>query len=144
MTDQPKPRAVIVDIDGTLALRQVFGRSPFDWHRVGEDLPNGPVVELVKLIAAAGQHTIIIMSGRDAVCRLQTVMWLAAQGIDYALLLMRPAGDNRGDTTVKAELFERHIAPTFDVAFVIDDRDRVVKMWRERGLTVFQCAEGAF
>ena len=51
MTD----RAVIVDIDGTLALR-TGDRSPFDWHRVGEDTPNPPVIELVQLIHAAGRH----------------------------------------------------------------------------------------
>ena len=32
----------------------------------------------------------------------------------------------------------------YDVEFVLDDRDRVVKMWRDRGLKVLQVAEGDF
>lgn len=44
--DVAKPKAIIIDIDGTLALR--LGRGPFDWNRVGEDLPNWPIVALVK------------------------------------------------------------------------------------------------
>ena len=31
-----------------------------------------------------------------------------------------------------------------DVFLVVDDRDRVVKLWRSLGLTTFQVAEGNF
>ena len=31
-----------------------------------------------------------------------------------------------------------------DIVCVFDDRDKVVKMWRDNGLTCFQVAEGAF
>ena len=31
-----------------------------------------------------------------------------------------------------------------DVFLVVDDRDKVVKMWRSLGLSVFQVAEGDF
>ncbi|MFC7644091.1 hypothetical protein ACFQX6_27630 [Streptosporangium lutulentum] len=41
----------IVDIDGTLALRG--DRGPYDWDRVGEDLPNHPVVTIVKALILA-------------------------------------------------------------------------------------------
>lgn len=140
MTD----RAILVDIDGTLALR-TGDRSPFDWHRVGEDTPNPPVIELVQLIHAAGRHRIILMSGRDEVCRRQTEMWLDAQQVPFDELYMRAPKDNRKDNIVKRELHDKHVAGRYEVAFVIDDRDQVVRMWRdELSLTVFQCADGAF
>lgn len=57
---------------------------------------------------------------------------------------MRPTKDNRPDTVVKKELFEAHIDGRYDVAFVVDDREGVVRQWREMGLTCFQVAEGNF
>jgi hypothetical protein len=139
MTD----RAVLVDIDGTLALR-TGDRSPYDWDRVGEDEPNPPVIELVQTIRAAGRHRIILMSGRDEVCRWQTEMWLGAQQVPYDDLFMRAPKDNRKDSIVKKELYDQHVRGLYDVAFVVDDRAQVVAMWRSLGLTVLQCAEGDF
>jgi hypothetical protein len=135
--------AVIVDIDGTLALR-TGDRSPYDWDRVGEDEPHPPVIELVQLIAAAGRHAVILMSGRDEVCRWQTEMWLDAQGVRFDELWMRAERDNRKDSVVKEELYWQHIHGRYQVSWVIDDRRQVVTMWRRLGLTVLQCADGDF
>jgi hypothetical protein len=141
------PRAILVDIDGTLALR---GDGPgvrrfYDWQRVGEDAPNPPVVELVRLVADAGRHRIVLMSGRDGVCRPETEAWLAEHKVPYDELWMRAERDNRKDSIVKRELYEAHVAGRYAVAWILDDRDQVVSMWRrELGLTVLQVAEGAF
>lgn len=136
-------RAVLVDIDGTLAIR-TGDRSPFDWSRVGEDDPNPPVIELVQIIRAAGQHRIILMSGRDESCRTQTEMWLDAQQVPFDELYMRPEKDNRKDSIVKEELYRKHVDGRYDVAFIVDDRNQVVAMWRSLGLSCFQVAEGDF
>lgn len=141
MTD--RQRAVLVDVDGTLAIKG--NRSPFDWKRVGEDLPNPAVVELVQTIAAAGRHRIVVMSGRKEQCRRQTELWLDAQEVEFAELILRADHDDRPDHKTKADLYRRFVAPRYDVAFVIDDRDSVVKMWRTVfKLTVCQVAEGDF
>ncbi|MER7164725.1 hypothetical protein ABT336_01425 [Micromonospora sp. NPDC000207] len=138
-----RTRAVLVDIDGTLALRG--DRSPFDWGRVGEDLPNPAVVELVQTLAAAGRHRIILLSGRDEVCRWQTELWLDAQRVPYDDLHLRPQRDNRKDSVVKAEMYRTLVRDRYEVAFVLDDRDQVVRMWRDEfGLTCLQVAEGDF
>jgi hypothetical protein len=140
------PIAVIVDIDGTLAIR---GDGPgirrfYDWHRVGEDQPNPAIIELVRTLYRAGKHHIILVSGRDEVCRPQTVAWLEQSLGTYDDLFMRPHGDNRKDSIVKRELYEQHVAGRYDVRLVIDDRNQVVEMWRSIGLTVLQCADGDF
>lgn len=140
------PDAWIFDIDGTLALGR-FGepgrRGPFDWARVGEDDINGPVFELVDALFYAG-HNIIIMSGRDEVCRPETEKWLSDHNVPWHLLLMRPAGDTRKDAIVKAELFDKHVRHGFDVHGVVDDRQQVVDFWRSLGLMCAQVAPGAF
>jgi hypothetical protein len=59
-------------------------------------------------------------------------------------LHMRPAGDVRNDAIVKLELFDQHVRDRYRVAYVLDDRDRVVRAWRSIGLTVLQVADGDF
>jgi hypothetical protein len=147
-----RPRVVIVDIDGTVALMGKSDpgrRSPFDWDRVGEDNPNLPVIELVRVLRTAG-FPVVFVSGRSDVCRMVTQHWLVTHGAAVGFgpgndqLLMRAAGDFRGDEIVKLELYRKHVEPVADVAYVIDDRNKVVAMWRSLGLTVLQCANGDF
>jgi predicted kinase len=136
------PRAVLVDIDGTAALMN--GRSPFDETRVGEDLPNLPVIKVVQALEAAGSR-VVFMSGRSDACRAETAAWLAEHvGVPYDALHMRAGGDVRKDSVIKAELFDTHIRDAYDVACVLDDRKQVVEMWRSLGLTVLQVADGDF
>jgi hypothetical protein len=45
---------------------------------------------------------------------------------------------------VKLELFDEHIRDQYDVQFVLDDRNQVVDMWRQLGLTCLQVGPGAF
>ncbi|MFI7600965.1 AAA family ATPase [Actinoplanes sp. NPDC049681] len=140
--DPELPEAVLVDIDGTVAL--MHDRSPYDWHRVGSDLPNPAVIAAVRAMHAAG-HAIVFCSGRDAVCRPETEAWLDLYvNVPYEGLFMRPEGDSRKDAIVKREIFEQEIRDRWRVVGVFDDRQQVVRMWRALGLTVFQVAEGDF
>lgn len=140
-------RAIIVDIDGTVA--KMDGRKPYDWHLVGTDKPNAPVIEVVRKFA--NTHFIIFLSGRDGVCQDDTYKWLLANvvngsGTEFNFTLhMRTPDDNRKDSIIKRELFDRHVRDQFYVDFVLDDRNQVVDMWRnELGLTCLQVAEGDF
>lgn len=144
---EPEPRpgggVFLVDLDGTVALRdetQPGVRRFFDWHRVGEDIPNPPVVAVVQAIAAAG-HRIVYMSGRSEAARAGTSVWIAEHiGVAGEALVMRRADDSRPDDVVKRELYERYIARRYTVTAVLDDRAKVVRMWRNLGLTVLQVA----
>lgn len=138
----------IFDLDGTLALMN--GRDPFDWDRVGEDLPNIPVVKIARMLIRARQplqaEPLGFLSGRPEQCRRQTELWLLHHLVipEVKHLWMRPDGDFRPDEIVKREIYERDIAPHHVIEGVFDDRNKVVKMWRELGLTCFQVADGAF
>ncbi|GAB3885500.1 phosphatase domain-containing protein [Spirosoma agri] len=139
------PPCVLVDIDGTVAERG--DRSPYDWHRVGIDRPKWPIIRLVQALQASG-YAIVFLSGRDAVCRPETISWLKQyvgwEATDYRLF-MRPANDNRKDSLIKQELYEQHIAGQYYVELVVDDRQQVVDMWRRTlGLTCVQVDDGDF
>ena len=142
------PNCIIVDIDGTLA--HMTGRSPYDYSQVHTDIVDENVASIVWRYYARDVMTdipdtyVVIVSGRDGVCKPETEDWLKANNIPYDEFYMRTAGDNRDDRIVKREIYEEFIKPRFNVRFVLDDRDRVVKMWRENGLKVLQVAEGDF
>lgn len=141
-----KPKAFLVDIDGTLA--HMKGRSPFEWKRVGEDTLDEVIADIVSSLfwAEDGPKAwkVIVMSGRDAVCRQETIDWLNSHNIPFDALFMRPANDMRPDNLIKAELFDTYVRDNYDVQFVLDDRDQVVDMWRAMGLTCLQVAPGDF
>lgn len=126
--DQTLRKAIIVDIDGTLAL--LNGRNPYDNTKVHTDLPNQPIVDLVKLLSLT--FSILIVSGREGTleCRNATVDWLDSQFITFDELFMRPEKDYRKDSTIKKEIFETDIAHRWNVQLVLDDRDQVVDLWR--------------
>lgn len=142
------PTAVLVDIDGTLAHHEGI-RNPYDTSRYHLDQFDEVVADAVYSAATydfrrGHRAKIIIMSGRDAAYRGVLENWLMDHGFVYDDIFMRPVGDNRNDAVVKNELFERHIAGEYNVDIVFDDRDRVVKMWRAKGLRVFQVQPGDF
>lgn len=144
--DPSKPKAVWVDVDGTLA--KMVGRGPFEWHRVEEDEPWQHIIDIVHALKAAG-YKIVIMSGRDEEAREGTARWLATHGIPYDDMFMRPTLENKfnqpADNIVKHDLFWEHVAPKYNVEFALDDRDQVVKFTREvLGIPVLQVAPGAF
>lgn len=139
--DPNLPSAIICDIDGTLA--HMVSRGPYDWKRVGEDRLDEPVKLILRLFRTYGDR-IIIMSGRDGVCAPETKKWLDMHDIPYHTICMRAEGDNRKDNIVKEELYRRHVEGQYNVRFVLDDRDQVVKMWRDLGLQCLQVAPGNF
>lgn len=137
-----KPKAILVDIDGTLAHMN-GKRGAFDWKNVGVDDLDAHVAEAVEVFRNAG-YIIVVMSGRDSRCMPETLKWLNDKGVKFHHLFMRAAHDYRKDSIVKRELFDRHVADNWDVRFVLDDRDQVVDMWREMGLKCFQVERGNF
>lgn len=138
--DESLPKAIICDIDGTLA--HMKDRSPFDWSRVGEDEVD-PVIKNL-LDSLREEYVIFLVSGRSEACRKETEKWLTENDISYDMLFMRPEYDGRKDSIVKRELFEKCIRPYYDIEFVLDDRNQVVDMWRSLGLKCLQVAEGDF
>jgi len=136
------PKAIICDLDGTLAL--LNGRSPFDATTCDKDLPNEPVVNMIKNYKQL-EYKILLVSGREDVYQPQTEKWLARLNISYTELIMRKAGDYRKDAIIKREIFETFINGKYFVELVLDDRNQVVDLWRnDLQLPCFQVFYGDF
>lgn len=127
---------VIFDIDGTLANHKGI-RRPFEWDKVGLDTVHEHVKEMF-LYHRSMQRKIIIFSGRDAVCRDETAMWLVKNGMVFDELHMREEGNSEKDVYIKRDLFMKHIAFRKKVLAVFDDRNQVCRLWRGLHLPLFQ------
>jgi predicted kinase len=150
--DDKLPHAIICDLDGTLCIHQ--NRSPFDYDKCDTDKLN-KIVDGI-LFGYNEQHfntigkepTIIFLSGREDSCIEKTKKWLEKHnwGVnnDNCLLMMRKTGDTRKDSIIKREIFDNEIFNKYHIDFVLDDRNQVVEMWRELGLTCLQVADGNF
>jgi hypothetical protein len=137
------PTAWIVDVDGTLALHT--HRNPYNWMDAAADQPNEPVVMAVQALAAhPNVDAIIAISGRPEQARPLTEKWLDAHDIPFDALLLRADGDNRADEVVKEDAFRALVTPRYSILGVVDDRTKVVRMWRRLGLICLQVAEGDF
>lgn len=139
---KPKDKmpAIICDIDGTLA--HFNGRSPHDYDKLHTDTVDETIASIISEYKK--DYSIIIVSGRPDSHRQLTIDWLNNNGIGFNELFMRKAGDSRNDAIVKQEIFDEHIRDNYAVEFILDDRNRVVDMWRTSGITVLQVAEGNF
>lgn len=147
--DTSKPDAIIVDLDGTVALCEGV-RSPYDYTKVRLDKPNLPVIRHVQDEAYRLDTKILFVSGRLA--RLgssdsvyyDTEEWLFEHvKVPIEILSMRDR-DGVDDTVIKYEIFNRDIRHKYNVKYALDDRNRVVKMWRSIDLLCLQVAEGDF
>lgn len=131
--------AFIFDIDGTIAYMN--WRNPYDVSKVHTDWVYEDVREMMRLLC---WYKIIICSWRGEECRPETEKWLKDNRIEYTELYMRKAWDKRKDSIVKYEILTNDIIPHYYVKWVFDDRDQVVKMWREAGLRCYQVNYGNF
>lgn len=141
--DYTKPKAVIFDLDGTLAI--MGDRGPFEWSRVKEDTVNENVADLLRMVRLVHPDWMILtVSGRDGVCSELTQEWLSENKLSSDRHYQRKAGDQRSDSEVKQEIFWEHIAPNFNVLYAVDDRQQVVDMWDMLGVEVWQVQQNDF
>ena len=143
--------AIIVDFDGTLSNTKhrehfVLAR-PKKWQAFFEAADKDPLHEWCRTLILNYKKEgfdIIILTGRPEWMRSLSIEWLNKFQIPFDKLLMRADEDRRDDPVIKWEIFQKSILPEHSVSFVLEDRDRVVKMWREKGITCLQCADGNF
>lgn len=139
--DPSLPFVVVSDLDGTLTTGPK-DRSPYEWHKVGQDEINLGVSHLLDGVKVIDHAKVYIFSGRDGICRPETEDWLERNDVEYDLLVMREAGDTRSDEVVKAEFIEEHIREKCNVLIWLDDRVRVSDMLRDvYGINVAQLGD---
>jgi predicted kinase len=134
------PKIIVCDLDGTLA--EIGDRDPYDASKCELDTLNGAVYDV--LYSLESRYPVVLISGRQEKDRLPTERWLVKHQVPYTALYMRETGDTRPDDVVKKELYEQHIKDKYFIHFVLDDRTRVVNLWRNLGYKCFQVAPHDF
>lgn len=90
-------------------------------------------------------NEIEIWSGRCESVKEKTQKWLydyTFQNGQYPLVLkMRPIGDNTPDDILKERWLDEAIAKGKKIDFVFDDRPKVIRMYRSKGIFVFNCCQ---
>ena len=156
MTNDKK--TIIFDLDGTLALidkRRAISTKPngkldwdifFDPNNISLDEPNTPVIKTAQLFHAQG-FRIVILSGRSDRTKDVTIDWLDKHKVPFDLLQQRPEDKHFWPDNKLKQHWLDTIFPGKDkdnIFAVFDDRQQVVDMWRDNGLTTFQVAKGDF
>lgn len=144
---------IVFDLDGTLSIvgdRLKYLEGPKkNWdsfyEACGEDKVNDPIAKIYRLFSERDEEAYIkIVTGRRESVREKTLEWIT-NNVDVFFrsrdLYMRKDGDLRHDTIVKPELVKNFIG---EIEMVFEDRNSMVKKWRELGLTCLQVAEGDF
>jgi predicted secreted acid phosphatase len=165
-----KTRAIIVDLDGTLANcdhRRHFvdgTHEKQDWRSFYESMRTDTINEWCKQIAQ--KFNPVFVSGRPEEYRDITIDWLDKNGFYKSIssvtfyengrkpeikkipkewpLFMRKTADYRDDTVIKEEIYREHIEPYYNILFAIDDRSKIAALWRRLGIVCLHCAEGDF
>ena len=143
---------VIFDLDGTLAnidhrIKHIQTPGNKDWDKfnsiMDDDEVQPDIRELHRMVFDHG-YNIAIVTGRSSQYAKGTIKWLLENNIPYNELHMREEGDFSSDYKVKQKIYDECFKVYRKVVFVVEDRDRVVKMWRDNGLTCLQCKEGDY
>lgn len=86
------------------------------------------------------ENTIEIWSGRCESVRDKTEAWINKHlgGMKrIRRLVMRPKGDSTPDDVLKESWLDFFLEEKIEVHYVFDDRPKVVRMWRRKGIFVF-------
>lgn len=148
-------RTIVFDIDGTVAdlshrLHWIQGEEK-NWDKfyegVGEDKVIKPIADLFYSYIKYSPYSskIICITGRPERIREDTLKWFKERiGVVPDELYMRKDGDFRSDVMIKKEWIEKLQKKEYEFELAFEDRDRVVKMYRDMGIQCCQVAEGAY
>lgn len=154
-------KTVVIDLDGTLcdSAHRNHHACNGEWdafHSLcSQDEPHSDVLWLVRLLAGHSSEAVEVIgcTGRNERYRSVTEAWLMRHQVMLDAVLMRPDYDFQPDHKLKIELItDWHNAtePAANrtvqerVAFVLDDRDKVVEAWRDAGFNCWQVRLGSF
>ena len=147
-----KKQTIIFDVDGTIAdvehRRHFVTQKPADWKSFKSetrfDTPVQWVCDIAKRHIARGDDVAFFSARNESqrdITNLQILKWI---GDGHKGLFLRPDGDFRPDEEFKSDLADKFEEFGGKIDIVFDDRNKVVDMWRARGTTCIQVAEGDF
>ena len=142
---------IVSDIDGTIAdlahRRRWILSKPKNWEAFEKTIHlDTPIAETIEFLQKAAEYGVFIIyaSGRGAQSRNITLDWLGSNSLPEGPLYMRAKKDYRADDIIKREILEQIRGDGYEPDLVLDDRQRVVDMWRKAGVYTIQVDEGDF
>ncbi len=146
---------IIVDIDGTISdcSHRLHLAQAKLWDEFNEactaDSPHLDTLTLIGTLANDMEYMIVAVTGRSEKYRGLTEQWLKKHRMlsVFDIILMRPDGDWCPDVELKPRLLDEYFGGRDWVSstwFVLEDRDKVVEMYRNLGLSVWQVRQGTY
>ena len=143
--------AVIIDLDGTLVKSHHVDQytdvgGNVDWTAWMDSNKFAPVNEWCRAIVNSSMsmgYKIIFLTARSGTPQGFEVTdgWLKNNGFVNYELFMRHENDVRPDLEIKRDIYNNSIAPYYNVLYAVDDKKKVVDMWREIGVPALHCAD---
>ena len=159
-----KQKIIIVDIDGTIAKLDArlgfIQRTPKEWDKFYEELDKDePMSENILNIIAdlvVTNSTPVFVTGRPERTRTDTERWITKHFVAHhndarpenlisfpgSELFMRPENDYREDFVIKKEIHDNHILPNYEILRIYEDRQQVIRMYRDLGYEVIDMGPG--
>lgn len=136
---------VVIDMDGTLAdvshRRHLVSGKKRNYEAFHAGIENDPVNEWCFKLMCAMKATgwrIVIVSARPHSVIESTKLWLGKNCVPWdELYILRPDGDSTPDQELKRKWLQEYGKGR--ILFVVDDRQKVVDMWRAEGIVCLQC-----
>ena len=144
-------QTIIFDVDGTIAdveHRRHFVNGNNDWDSFRKETVNDTpvqwVCDIAKRFIAQGDEVAFFSARNESereITEKQISDWI---GDGHKGVFLRPDDDFTPDDVFKSELADKFIDMGGKIDLIFDDRQKVVDMWRDKGFTVVQVADGDF
>ena len=146
--DKHPEKIYVFDLDGTIAdiqHRVGYIKKPYitvkrDYQRFFEECKNDKPGEwIIDIMRMLPRENIYILSGRNGNVIHESVKWLEENNVPYNKIYMRYRTNYESDEILKLRMIDNGLKEK--IQWIVDDRQRVVDMWRENGLKVLQCSK---
>lgn len=140
------PDTVVFDLDGTMSdcswRRHLVQGKHRDYEAFHCGIALDPLNEWCRELAVSmsvGGYRVVLVSARPRKRTAATVQWLKAHDVAYDDLFLLRGDDKTPDQQLKRQWLLKYGKRR--VLFVVDDRPKVVRMWREEGVVCLHCAD---
>ena len=135
-------RAIIIDLDGTVALnthgRPFYGKGAAEAMHLDKEWTAS--TKFIREYCETFDCFLIVVTGRPGTPEMveATKKWLDDHWLTPTEIYFRNPNDYRKGDIVKAEIFNNHLKGRFQFDFVLEDSHKCVLAWRNLGLLCFQ------
>ena len=126
------PRAVITDLDGTLAIIGERNATT-EQKRLMEDALNRNLAAVLTMYYKHG-YKILVSTGRWEEYKILTQQWLKANDIHVDEIFMRPVSNYDSGRRLKEWYLENIIMSRFDIHLAFEDVYACAKMYRSHDI----------